>query len=569
VATEQTELFLALVGAVGTDLDLVTSELETELNEYGYRSHVLRLSDYLAELEGVDDFRGRPYDERVWAGMDAGTQLRQDWNRDDALALWAVSDIVAERDTQTEERIALGAGADGESVAANLERFGFILRGLKTRSEVQTLRAVYGSRFFLLAAYSPDDERQKTLEDKIRSSRRNSDRSTWSHQPEELIDRDRAEERSGGQDVVGTFHQADFFLDASAAAQVRRDVVRSLEVLFGHPFRTPTKDERAQFVAAGAALRSAELGRQVGAAIIDEDGALLAAGANEVPQVGGGSHWEHGEGQDRREFAVRVRDSNRVEQERLADELASALSARLEALLGEHSDAVRAEAVRAGFDNGLAEMLLTQALRDISEFGRAVHAEMDALLDAVRRGVPVRGATMHTTTFPCHNCARHIIGAGITRVVFVEPYEKSRARDLHAEDIAVAESHAPGRVLFQPFVGVAPRRYQELFDAGWRESNGYPARKDDSGNVASFDKRGARPVFSDLEFPPQLRPALPAYRTKELIALGDFEDLSNRTTPAASSVPGASPSIIEAIEIEAAEAAADNPTTQEESNGGS
>ncbi|MEJ7655371.1 MAG: deaminase [Chloroflexia bacterium] len=46
-----------------------------------------------------------------------------------------------------------------------------------------------------------------------------------------------------------------------------------------------------------------------------------------------------------------------------------------------------------------------------------MHAEMSALLDAGRRGVPVQGATLYTTTFPCHNCARHIVGAGIDRVV--------------------------------------------------------------------------------------------------------------------------------------------------------
>jgi deoxycytidylate deaminase len=44
---------------------------------------------------------------------------------------------------------------------------------------------------------------------------------------------------------------------------------------------------------------------------------------------------------------------------------------------------------------------------------------MSALLDADRRGVAVQGATLHTTTFPCHNCARHIVGAGIDRVVFI------------------------------------------------------------------------------------------------------------------------------------------------------
>jgi len=52
--TEQTELFIALVAAVGTDVGLVGDVLQTQLAEYGYTSHRLRLSDYLAEQAAKD-----------------------------------------------------------------------------------------------------------------------------------------------------------------------------------------------------------------------------------------------------------------------------------------------------------------------------------------------------------------------------------------------------------------------------------------------------------------------------------------------------------------------------------
>ena len=71
------------------------------------------------------------------------------------------------------------------------------------------------------------------------------------------------------------------------------------------------------------------------------------------------------------------------------------------------------------------------------EYGRAVHAEMAAIVEAAVRGVPIRGGTLYTTTFPCHECARHIIAAGIARVVFIEPYPKSLAAQLHDDSIAV------------------------------------------------------------------------------------------------------------------------------------
>ena len=81
------------------------------------------------------------------------------------------------------------------------------------------------------------------------------------------------------------------------------------------------------------------------------------------------------------------------------------------------------------------EVLKDTGILDITEYGRAVHAEMEALLSCGRSGVSTRQCTLYTTTFPCHNCAKHIVASGISRVVFVEPYPKSLANDLHSDAI--------------------------------------------------------------------------------------------------------------------------------------
>src|SRR5262249_53249597 len=104
-------------------------------------------------------------------------------------------------------------------------------------------------------------------------------------------------------------------------------------------------------------------------------------------------------------------------------------------------------------------------LRDLLEFSRSVHAEMDAIVSIARRGGPsVTGGSLYTTTFPCHNCARHIVAAGISKVFYIEPYEKSLALSLHSDSIASdAEETDGSKVQFLHFEGVAPRQYQELF----------------------------------------------------------------------------------------------------------
>jgi deoxycytidylate deaminase len=96
------------------------------------------------------------------------------------------------------------------------------------------------------------------------------------------------------------------------------------------------------------------------------------------------------------------------------------------------------------------------------------------------------GSTLYTTTFPCHSCARHIIAAGISDVVYIEPYEKSLASDLHNDAIAFDPDESSskkneekiGKVQFIHFEGVAPRQYLNLFLAKTE-------RKDSSGKAVT------------------------------------------------------------------------------------
>lgn len=99
---------------------------------------------------------------------------------------------------------------------------------------------------------------------------------------------------------------------------------------------------------------------------------------------------------------------------------------------------------------------------NLTEFGRAMHAEMEAISAAARLGVSTRGRILYSTTFPCHNCTRHIVGCGIERVVYIEPYPKSLGQHFHRDSISV-EEQKDNHVRFQPFVGIAPRRYMDLF----------------------------------------------------------------------------------------------------------
>jgi deoxycytidylate deaminase len=111
---------------------------------------------------------------------------------------------------------------------------------------------------------------------------------------------------------------------------------------------------------------------------------------------------------------------------------------------------------------------------------------MEALLFCARNTVSARDATLYTTTFPCHNCAKHIISAGIKRVVYVEPYPKSKAFDFHSDSIKPKDSTNSEKVTFEPFVGIGPRKFFDLFSM--RLSSGREIfRKNDDGHVLPWE----------------------------------------------------------------------------------
>lgn len=54
---------------------------------------------------------------------------------------------------------------------------------------------------------------------------------------------------------------------------------------------------------------------------------------------------------------------------------------------------------------------------------RTVHAEMNAILQCAKFGVPTEGAEIYVTHFPCLQCTKAIIQAGIKVIYYAEDYK--------------------------------------------------------------------------------------------------------------------------------------------------
>ena len=61
------------------------------------------------------------------------------------------------------------------------------------------------------------------------------------------------------------------------------------------------------------------------------------------------------------------------------------------------------------------------------ELCRAVHAEQNAIIQAAMHGISIEGATLYCTHQPCILCAKMMINARISRVVYAESYPDGTA----------------------------------------------------------------------------------------------------------------------------------------------
>jgi deoxycytidylate deaminase len=478
---------IGLVGAVGTQLDRVRSLLEERLRVAGYTVKQIRIShDVIPDIAPVGKLPEGDEYSRIKAYMDAGNKARKESGDNAILALGTAAFINSQREK------------DEEGIPKNAPKRAYLVISLKHPEEVTQLREIYPEGFYLVGVHADGNRRLNYLTNDKRMTPENA---------HSLMERDKDEHLLYGQRLVDTFHLSDFFVHIDENEdQLKFSIWRLIDLIFGYPYVTPTFDEYAMFMAYSASLRSADMSRQVGAVVTVND-QVVGTGANDCPKAGGGLYWpvlnpQTNKIEDRihgRDY-MRGDDCNKLEQEKIVDEILRS-------------------ATEVGIDcETLRSVLIESRIFDLTEFGRVVHAEMESLLSCSREHISVRGGTLYTTTFPCHNCAKHIVAAGILRVVFIEPYLKSKAAEFHTDSIQVglAQTETGGEqrdmVKFQPFVGVGPRRFFDLFSM--RLGSGYPLKRNDQGHVLDWKLEDGRLRLQMLPF---------SYLDLELVASKLFE----------------------------------------------
>jgi len=458
---EKPELIIGLVGPAGVRLGDVSKVLIEYLKFFNYSAESIHVSKLLENYHGYDKSKMEVGEVgRILYSQGVALDFRRELEDGAAPSLAAVAEIRKRR------------GALTGNPESPRHSHVFILDQLKHPSEVELLRKIYGPAFMLLAGHAPKTNRISSLAKRLahRDLTKRSEAFYIGKAGEIIeIDDNQVDDPDFGQNTRDTYPLADFFIDLTNEGG-EHAARRFIDLLFGDPSETPYPNEYAMHQAWSASVRSSDFNRQVGAVIVKDeknnsslqgDLAIVATGMNEVPFRGGGLYWRdtspdardqylEGKGDDRA-YAIKM----------------SALAELLERIkkIGWLNKEKSEKSSGDLADELLPSLKRTQFI-NIGEFSRPVHAEMAALIDSARRGVAVQGLRMFVTTFPCHNCAKHIIAAGLRQVIYLEPYPKSKAKELYSEEITSKEWSGQSNqdmVEFIAYTGIAPRQYQRLF----------------------------------------------------------------------------------------------------------
>jgi deoxycytidylate deaminase len=469
------EIVIAFAGPVGCGIASVVNATEEALTALGYTKVIkIKLSEFLAAA--IADKRVAPYLKdpkfterflRYRELQQAGLELRERTENQAILAEYAIRRIFVEREKLTSAKKVTGAAQVPATTNAAPDRVAYLIDQVKRPEEVVLLRALYRNLFYLIGVHKNYDGRLDILQNEgIRTE-----------EAKDLVEIDRNENAINGQKLDKTLHLAEYFVRNDSHDSKAQGIERFLRLIHGDKKFTPTAVEQGMYAAYSAGLRSACLSRQVGAAIASADGEIIATGCNDVPRAGGGLYSADSPSADMRCIHKRGGTCfNDEHKQALHEEVIREIERVLAVQISAQDKPLRLSDDRRKL---LSKSVYENTkLKDLGEFSRSVHAEMDAIVSLARSGtVGIRKSTLFTTTFPCHSCARHIVAAGIESVYYIEPYEKSLAEELHGDDISFESNskiqegaaNSTFKVKFLHFEGVAPRRFSEVFNASGRK----------------------------------------------------------------------------------------------------
>ncbi|WP_271768747.1 anti-phage dCTP deaminase [Aquimarina algiphila] len=469
------ELFFGICAPIGSLKKEVITSLSTIIKDkYNYEVECIKLSEFIKKYkinksEALKE-KTKAYSDLIYK-IKEGNEIRKKYHNNSVLVELAIQDIHISR----LEEINLDDPNELNPTKFKSRRKCYIFDSIKNKEELLLLRRIYTKNFFQFSVFSPMDERKNTLLNKDLSQ----------SEVDNIVEIDEFENNDFGQNVRGTFSQGDFFLRVSHnnLDKLSSKIERYLNLIFESDIITPTIEETAMYSAKSAAGNSACLSRQVGASITDDKGDVISIGWNDVPKFGGNLYREGNQ------LDVRCKHkgycSNDNQKDLLVEKVIESIKndEELKTILNDKNGFLDITII-----DKLKKNLRNSKIKDLIEFSRSVHAEMHAIISGSQlSGSKMVNGKLFCTTYPCHNCARHIIVAGIKEVYYIEPYVKSLCLTLH-DDAITEDEKSSDKVRILIFDGVAPRNYLTFF-------TNFVERKN-NGKLIKVDFKTVKPKIS-------------------------------------------------------------------------
>jgi deoxycytidylate deaminase len=342
-----------------------------------------------------------------------------------------------------------------ETMVENANGCSIVVDGIKNSGEVEEFRKY--ANFFLFSIDARVDKRWERVREKYKGN-----------QDSFFADdeRDHNESIDYGQQVDKCVYLSDvlFNNDSDIKKQLYDRVDNYLSLIQEQNYMYPMPCESIMTQAYCESLKSSCIKRKVGAVIVSSDGTPVVATCNEVP---------YPEDSCEKKYGMCYKDKIKIDLIRnLKNCPGCGASIKQDITCPKCGTAIQINELtpsckKCNLDLDIDSFFVCMSckLKIVKKFigkrmevCRALHAEEKALLQLGKSGVSINPSsmTLYTTTFPCPQCANKIVGFGIGKIVYVEPYPTKESRDLLVSSL--------GERNIEKFEGVKARAYFKIYD---------------------------------------------------------------------------------------------------------
>lgn len=337
------------------------------------------------------------------------------------------------------------------------DNYPIVIDGIKNSGEIEDLRKY--SNFFLFAIDTYVEKRWDRVKDKYGGH-------YFVFQADD--ERDHNENIDYGQQVDKCVYLSDVLInnDSDIKKELFDKIDSYLTRIQGKSYVYPIPTESIMTQAYCESMKSHCVKRKVGAVIVGEDGIPMVSTYNDVP---------YPEEPCENKYGMCYRDKVKID---LIKKLKKCPSCgtdiqqditcpKCKNII--HINDLAPTCSQCKLDLDLDSLFMCKnkdcGIRIIKEFVgkrmevcRALHAEERAIIQLGKLGMSLKPSdiTLYTTTFPCPQCANKIVGLGIGKIVFVEPYPTKESKDLLEDSL--------GKNNIDKFEGVKARAYFRIYD---------------------------------------------------------------------------------------------------------